>query len=1003
MIEDRTEREGTAAWDRPFVGLHPGDVSPATLDGDLQRDLFDRLLGAPVAQVIAPIGVVVLSALLLLGDASTAGLIVWACAVALATAARLWIPRHVRRTGMVGDRALLAFRGGVVASAVAWAAGPVLLLRSAPLDDLAIVAMVFSGIVAAATATLVADRTSFRLFTVLVLAPLSATILSRGLDRDHVLTALLVALFGVVADVVHRHSFEQLVDLLRTSRGRRHAENELREHEARYRMLVESMSDLVWQADANGRWTFLNEACHEIYGETPDRLLGRSMTDASAPERRDDDINRFRMLLAGESMLDCETEHIRSDGTRVHLAFSGRPVRDAEGRVAGAQGTARDVTVRARIHAELARARQEAERTAAARSGFVANVSHEIRTPMNGIIGITDLLLDQEMAVEHRRSVELIRTSAEALLTVINDILDFSRIEAGRVSIDEEAFDLHGLVDSSVRLHAGRAREKAIELRYEIAPDVPRTAVSDPSRVRQILNNLIGNAVKFTDHGSVCVVVRREDRDGAGMRLVLRVRDTGIGIDDDKIGTIFEEFSQVDMTTTRRFGGTGLGLAIARRLARALDGDLTVMSEPGVGSEFVATIVVREAPAAADGGFRASIDLAGRRILVVDDNPTNRRVFRDMLRAAGTHVAVARSAASGMRMLRRTFASGRPADAVLVDSQMPEQDGFDFGTQVRADRAYDDVQLVMLTSGGLPGDGQRCRELGFDGYLTKPFSRSELLEAIVAVLAAPGQRGTRLITRHSIEETRRRIRILLVEDNPVNREVAATMLRRRGHDVDIAENGREAVDAVAALPYDLVLMDIQMPVLDGLAATREIREMTGRSGIRIVALTAHALAEEKQRCLASGMDGYLSKPFRPHELFAIIEGWGATSAVDQPGDGPAPPIDIAAFHAQLREAGIEDALGALLETFAGDAPARLAAIEKACLEGDAAAIASSAHAFKSAAGAVSAKPLAELLQRTEMAGREGNVTEARAIAPSIRPAATAVLDLIAGLRAEVGV
>jgi CheY-like chemotaxis protein len=373
-----------------------------------------------------------------------------------------------------------------------------------------------------------------------------------------------------------------------------------------------------------------------------------------------------------------------------------------------------------------------------------------------------------------------------------------------------------------------------------------------------------------------------------------------------------------------------------------------------------------------------------------------------MLRAAGTHVAVARSAASGMRMLRRTFASGRPADAVLVDSQMPEQDGFDFGTQVRADRAYDDVQLVMLTSGGLPGDGQRCRELGFDGYLTKPFSRSELLEAIVAVLAAPGQRGTRLITRHSIEETRRRIRILLVEDNPVNREVAATMLRRRGHDVDIAENGREAVDAVAVRPYDLVLMDIQMPVLDGLAATREIREMKGRSGIRIVALTAHALSDEKERCIAAGMDGYLSKPFRPHELFAIIEGWGATTDVEEAADGPAPPIDIAAFRAQLREAGIEDALGALLDAFAGDAPARLEAIEKASREGDAAAIASSAHAFKSAAGAVSAKPLAELLRQTEMAGRGGNVAEARAIVPSIRPAATAVLDLIAGLRAEVG-
>jgi len=784
---------------------------------------------------------------------------------------------------------------------------------------------------------------------------------------------------------------------------RKRAESGLREHEAQYRLLVESMSDLVWQADTDGRWTFLNGACRDVYGVPPERLIGRAIAELCAPEYREASAEPFRRLLNGELMFDSEAVHVRADGSRVHLSFSGRPVRDAESRVVGAQGTARDVTARALVHAELARARQEAECTAAARSGFVANVSHEIRTPMNGIIGITDLLLDSDLGIEERRSIELIRTSAESLLVVINDILDFSRIEAGRVTIDEEAFDLHGLVDSAVRLLAGRTGQKGIELRYSIDPAVPRVVVSDPARVRQVLNNLIGNALKFTEEGGIVVTVGRIAADGPRLTLSISVRDTGIGIADDKLETIFEEFSQVDMTTTRRFGGTGLGLAIARRLTRALGGDLTVTSTPGHGSEFVATIAAGEADRAVEPRMSLDMDLAGRRVLVVDDNPTNRSIFRDMLRAAGMHVAVAQSAASGMRMMRRALDMGRHVDVVLIDSQMPGRDGFDFGIEVRGERAFDTVQLLMLTSGGRPGDGQRCRKVGIDGYLTKPFTRSELLEALVAVLSGPAHRGSRLITRHSIEETRRRIRILLVEDNPVNREVAVTMLRRRGHEVNIATNGREAVEAVAGTVYDLVLMDIQMPVLDGLAATHEIRAMPDRAGLRIVALTAHALSEEKRRCLDAGMDGYLSKPFRPHQLFAMIEGWGAPTGSDETNEGSPMPIDIAAFSAQLREAGIDHALGSLLATFAGDAPARVAAIESASRDGDAAAIATSAHAFKSAAGAVSAKPLAEMLGRIELAARAGNIDEACTLAAGIRQEATAVLDVIAGLRAEIGV
>jgi len=1127
MKRDETvtlERDvGARRAESPFIDLSTdiGANEPAV--EDLTREVVRRLLDAPSAQVVAPIGVVVLSALLLMGSVPGQALSTWTGVVTLATALRLYLPRRIRQVGLSGNRALLHFRLGVLYSALAWGSGPLLILRGASIEQMAIVSMVFAGIVAAATSTFVGDRVSFHVFTVVVLSPLGLTMLVQW-ERQYILMTGLVAFYGVMASVMHKHSSDRLLDLLRTgwrlrqsdrrttrekafldalfrcapvaivaiaernrvlavnpafeslfgySRAeardrsinelivpatlqdeaqdidealantgtvtfetrRRHrngrvidvriagslasgeaagvgfvvydditdrkrAENELREHEAQYRLMVESMSDLVWRTDAEGHWTFLNQATREMFGVAPEQMLGRSVLEFSAPERREADAGILSRLLAGDVVFDAETVSVRADGTRVHLSFSARPVRDSESRVIGAQGTARDVTARARIHAELARARQEAERTAAARSAFVANVSHEIRTPMNGIIGITDLMLDSNLKVEQRRSIELIRTSAESLLSVINDILDYSKIEAGRLTVDQETFDLHGLIDSAVRLMAGAAGDKGIELRHVIETGVPRMVSSDPARVRQVLNNLLSNAVKFTEQGGVVVTARCMSADDSGVMVGIVVRDTGIGIEAEKLSTIFEEFSQVDMTTTRRFGGTGLGLAIARRLTRLLGGDLVVASQPGRGSEFTATLKVQEAENVHAPNSTTGAGLAGRRALVVDDNRTNCRIFRDMLRAAGMQVAVARSAESGLGMLRRSIAAGRSVDMALIDSLMPGMDGFEMAGELRTDHAFDATQILLLTSGGTPGDAQRCRDLGIDAYLTKPFSRAELLEAIAAALGeGRSRRGRQLITRHSIEETRRRLSILLVEDNAVNREVASTMLKRRGHAVDIATNGREAVDAVKDRMFDLVLMDIQMPVLDGLAATREIRALAERDGLRIVALTAHALATEKRRCLAAGMDGYLSKPFRPYELFAMIEGWGSPGETEAREVDVDSAIDITGFRATLREAGIEDALGALLDAFATDAPARMDAIDESCRAGDADAIARAAHAFKSAAGAIAARPLAELLRQVELAGRESRVEEARNLAVGIRPAADKALEMITGLKA----
>ncbi|MCI0687846.1 MAG: response regulator, partial [Sporichthyaceae bacterium] len=507
-----------------------------------------------------------------------------------------------------------------------------------------------------------------------------------------------------------------------------------------------------------------------------------------------------------------------------------------------------------RVHAEvlLREARDAAERTARARSAFLANMSHEIRTPMNGILGMTEVVLGTELAPDQRRSLLMVQHSAEALLTIINDILDFSKIEADRLDLEEIPFDLPALVESVTRLLSVRASEGEIELICDVDVAVPRRVRGDPGRLRQVLTNLVGNAIKFTHEGDVVVKVAVVGEIEGSPRVQFTVRDSGIGITPEHLPRLFEEFSQADASTTRRYGGTGLGLVISRRLVRLMGGDIVVSSQPGRGSEFSFDIQMPAEPAADDGPELHDVGvLRAVRGLVVDDNPTNRRVIRELLAPVGCHLDEATGTADALERLRLAAASGRPYQLALIDACMPDQDGFQLAEAVRADQGLPGLRLIMLTSAGRRGDAQRCRTLGIDGYLVKPVGRADLLEATTSVLAegvASANRG--LVTRHSIEETRRKLRVLVAEDNPVNQEVAAAVLRRRGHDVTVVENGRLAVTAVAANRFDVVLMDMQMPELDGLAATREIRATDRGRNLPIIALTAHALASERDRCLA---------------------------------------------------------------------------------------------------------------------------------------------------------
>ena len=658
-----------------------------------------------------------------------------------------------------------------------------------------------------------------------------------------------------------------------------------------------------------------------------------------------------------------------------------------------------------RAEAVMRDARDLAERTARARSAFLANMSHEIRTPMNAVLGFVELILDTELSTEQRRALELVRSSSEALLMILNDILDYSKIEAEHLELESIPFDVAKVVHATANLLAVRAREKHLELLADVAPEVPRAVRGDPTRLRQVLMNLIGNAIKFTEQGEVLVAVTTQARDGA-VALRFGVRDTGIGIAPEHLKAVFKEFTQADSTMTRRYGGTGLGLAISQRLVRLMGGELAVTSEVGHGSEFSFTLTLPVETAAPERAVGLAA-LGGRRMLIVDDNETNRRILREMLAAEGIKVDEASMANDGLAALRRAAQKRTPYDLAILDVQMPDMDGFQLATAVQADKALARTKLLMLTSAGQRGDGERCRELGIRGYLTKPLSRADLLEALGTVLAGPTEEAgpPDVVTRHTIAESRASLRVLLAEDNPVNQQVAVAMLVKRGHEVHVVGNGREAVDAVAERAYDVVLMDIQMPQMDGFEATQAIRATPRGEKLPIIALTAHALSGERERCLAHGMTDYLAKPFKAHELFTLVEqlSEGVAPAWQPVATtlATAPPVDLEGFRTMLREAGAEEALYSILDTFLRHAPERLATLATAAASGSGVEIAKAAHVFRGAAATIGARELAELLERVETTGRAGELEEARDYFEQVSPIAHSVIEYLRQQRAAM--
>ena len=673
---------------------------------------------------------------------------------------------------------------------------------------------------------------------------------------------------------------------------RKQAEEESKHAKALLHSIVENLPTPVFLKDAEQlKYVLWNKASEDLYGYSTAEVVGKTAHEFFPTDQADRFQAQDREALLSGKLLSIPEQAVdtRHGGARV-LHTKKLTIFHENGTPEYLVGISEDITERKQAEKALIQAREAAEQTSRFKSEFLANMSHEIRTPINGIIGMTELALSTDLTPEQQEFLDAVKISADSLLKLVNDILDFSKMEAGKMELIDVEFSLRDTVADVMTMLALQAHQKGLELVYDVPPAIPDSVTGDPGRLRQILLNLVGNAIKFTSSGEVVVAVESVLEVQDDLHLHFVVADTGIGIPLEKREKIFRAFEQADGSTSKQYGGTGLGLAITSQFCQLMGGRIWVESEVGKGSQFHFSVRLGLNAERIKQETTGDIGkLAGLRVLVVDDNATNRKIVEQTLLHWGMKPTLVESGPAALEAMRWACDDGAPFGLAILDCMMPGMDGFQLAQQIHQDARLATTALVMLTSAGERGDACRCLEFGVSAYLLKPVKQSELLFAIAKVLQEPLAPSGRpaLITRHTIRETESRLHILVAEDNAVNQRLALKMLERMGHTVTVAGNGREALELLEHANFDLVLMDIQMPEMDGLEATAALRDREVRRGghVPVIAMTAYAMKGDKEKCLDSGMDGYISKPINARELYRAVE---QVAKSFKPGDAPRP-------------------------------------------------------------------------------------------------------------------
>ncbi|MCP4139963.1 MAG: response regulator [Chloroflexi bacterium] len=813
---------------------------------------------------------------------------------------------------------------------------------------------------------------------------------------------------------------KRTIDLIKTNKAlaveneeRKHAEKETARQKNYFEALIENSPTAVVLIDTEQKIVHCNPAFENLYGHNSTAVTGENIDELIAPKEYQEEASDLsnKVLTDRVHMI---SKRKKKDGTLIDVEIFGVPI-FMEDEWVGSLALYHDISV-------LVAARQAADEANRSKSEFLANMSHEIRTPMNGVIGMLDIALDTELSGEQKEYLSIAQQSAEALLTLLNDILDYSKIEAKKLDLEIIEFDLRSTVEGVAYTIASRAEEKGLELAALVPPDMSTDLLGDPGRLRQVLINLLGNAIKFTEKGEVVVRTEKIEESEEHIKIRFSVEDTGIGIKADRLDAIFQRFTQADGSTTRKFGGTGLGLAISQHLVEAMGGELTVESEYEKGSIFGFTIELgKQAKKEGEANIKVT-DLQGLKILIIDDNDTNRIILQKMVESFGaTSYSVSRGQEGLDALLVVRHTNEAPYDMVLLDMQMPEMDGEQVARAIFSDPRNKALSVVILTSMGKRGDAKRLENLGCAGYLLKPIKQQLLFDALVKIMNEKETKlpGTgRLVTRHLVKEKKRKAEtILLVEDNPVNQKVVLALLQKAGHSVDTANNGKEALEMLENKKYGLILMDIQMPVMGGFEAMHQIRaKEAGKSHIPIIALTAHAMKSDRERCIKEGMDDYISKPIDKRSLFTTVNRWSKKSAaateevqdfsniVSVFGDEkPAPAArPVAGSRAEnISPVDMVDALPRfgndhkffyeMSLDFQKQLPQNISDMKSALTKEDMTAMNSLAHGLKGVASTFSATRLADLSARLEEKSKKKELDQINELVAEIAKEAELVL------------